>query len=293
MPRSPGFGIGRPVSEPDHRRRGEPAARSPRPRTPRGSSSTFHDRPGRPRPRRLERGAAAHRARHARSTAVDRHRDTYLLGPARAPAWRSWVPWSSPSCSVEASERDPTRSRRPRRGRPRHRAGASSSACPTSTRSSRSSSAPTRRGPTSTSPSSSATTCCPTSSSAVRGLMAYEQGVLTAVTQARAAYSPTDPIPAQAATSDQTTAGGPLALRRGRALPGHQVRHERPRPPGRDRADRGDHRGPPRALQRPGLSLQHEDRDGARDRPGLALPLGTARVLRSRAGRTPSARTSS
>jgi LemA protein len=42
--------------------------------------------------------------------------------------------------------------------------------------------------------------------SAVRGLMAYEQDVLTAVTQARAAYSPTDPIPAQAATSDQTTA---------------------------------------------------------------------------------------
>ena len=41
---------------------------------------------------------------------------------------------------------------------------------------------------------------------AVRGLMAYEQDVLTAVTQARAAYSPTDPIPAQAATSDQTTA---------------------------------------------------------------------------------------
>ena len=41
--------------------------------------------------------------------------------------------------------------------------------------------------------------------SAVRGLMAYEQGVLTAVTQARAAYSPTDPIPAQAATSDQTS----------------------------------------------------------------------------------------
>ena len=41
---------------------------------------------------------------------------------------------------------------------------------------------------------------------AVRGLMAYEQDVLTAVTQARAAYSSTDPIPAQAATSDQTTA---------------------------------------------------------------------------------------
>jgi LemA protein len=41
---------------------------------------------------------------------------------------------------------------------------------------------------------------------AVRGLMAYEQTVLTAVTEARAAYSPTEPIPQQAAVSDQTTA---------------------------------------------------------------------------------------
>ena len=42
--------------------------------------------------------------------------------------------------------------------------------------------------------------------SAVRGLMAYEQGVLTRVTEARAAYSPTAPIPEQAATSEATTA---------------------------------------------------------------------------------------
>jgi LemA protein len=41
---------------------------------------------------------------------------------------------------------------------------------------------------------------------AVRGLMAFEQQVLTDVTRARAAYSPSDPIPSQAATSDQTTA---------------------------------------------------------------------------------------
>lgn len=41
---------------------------------------------------------------------------------------------------------------------------------------------------------------------AVHGLMAYEQGTLTAVTQARAAYSRTDPIPAQAATAAATTA---------------------------------------------------------------------------------------
>jgi LemA protein len=40
---------------------------------------------------------------------------------------------------------------------------------------------------------------------AVRGLMAYERDTLTAVTNARAAYRPTDPIPAQAATSAATT----------------------------------------------------------------------------------------
>ncbi len=41
---------------------------------------------------------------------------------------------------------------------------------------------------------------------AVRDLMAFEQGVLTDVTRARAAYAPTDPLPVQAATSDATTA---------------------------------------------------------------------------------------
>ena len=41
---------------------------------------------------------------------------------------------------------------------------------------------------------------------AVRGLMSYERDVLTRVTEARAAYSPTAPIPDQAATSDETTA---------------------------------------------------------------------------------------
>lgn len=42
--------------------------------------------------------------------------------------------------------------------------------------------------------------------SAVRGLMAFEQDVLTEVTRARAAYSPTEPIPAQAAHAEATTA---------------------------------------------------------------------------------------
>jgi len=41
--------------------------------------------------------------------------------------------------------------------------------------------------------------------SAVRGVLAYEQETLTAVTRARAAYSPTEPIPDQAVHSDETT----------------------------------------------------------------------------------------
>lgn len=40
---------------------------------------------------------------------------------------------------------------------------------------------------------------------AVRGLMTFERDVLTEVTAARAAYSPTDPIPDQAATAAATT----------------------------------------------------------------------------------------
>jgi LemA protein len=40
---------------------------------------------------------------------------------------------------------------------------------------------------------------------AVRGVMEFERDVLEEVTQARAAYRPSDPIPAQAATSDVTT----------------------------------------------------------------------------------------
>jgi LemA protein len=41
--------------------------------------------------------------------------------------------------------------------------------------------------------------------SAVRGVMAFERDVLEEVTRARAAYSASAPIPAQAATSDATT----------------------------------------------------------------------------------------
>jgi LemA protein len=41
--------------------------------------------------------------------------------------------------------------------------------------------------------------------SAVRGLMAFEQDVLTEVARARAAYSPTEPIPDQAVHAEATT----------------------------------------------------------------------------------------
>ena len=41
--------------------------------------------------------------------------------------------------------------------------------------------------------------------SAVRGLMAFEQDVLTEVARARAAYSPTEPIPEQAVHAEETT----------------------------------------------------------------------------------------
>jgi LemA protein len=41
---------------------------------------------------------------------------------------------------------------------------------------------------------------------AVRGVMAFEQDVLTEVTRARAAYSPTEPIPDKAAHAEETSA---------------------------------------------------------------------------------------
>ncbi len=40
---------------------------------------------------------------------------------------------------------------------------------------------------------------------AVRGLLAFEQGVLTEVARARAAYSPTEPIPEQAVHAEETS----------------------------------------------------------------------------------------
>ena len=48
-------------------------------------------------------------------------------------------------------------------------------------------------------------TSCPALVTAVRGLMAFEQDVLGEVARARAAYSPTEPIPAQAVHAEATT----------------------------------------------------------------------------------------
>ena len=62
---------------------------------------------------------------------------------------------------------------------------------------------------------------------AVRGVMAWEHDVLKDVAEARAAYSPAAAIPDQAATSAATIGGGPLAVRRRRALPGGQVGGQR------------------------------------------------------------------
>ena len=117
---------------------------------------------------------------------------------------------------------------------------------------------------------------------AVRGLMEFERDVLTRVTEARAAVRPVraDPRPGGRVRGDQRRR--PLAVRGGRALPGHQVGRQRRRPAGRDRASRGDDRRPARALQRPGLSLQHAHRAGPGRPAGTALRLAPAGVLRGR-----------
>ena len=57
---------------------------------------------------------------------------------------------------------------------------------------------------------------------AVRGLMAYEHDVLTRVTEARAAYYPDRPDPRPGGDFGGDDRGGTHAVRRRRALPGHQ-----------------------------------------------------------------------
>ena len=117
----PGFGIGRPVSQPDAGRRGEPAAARGR----RGRGPLRADVPHRARTT-----SSSRRRPRCRCSSPTARRPRRWIATARptcwacsGPAWPSSVPCSSPSCSVEASERDPTRDRR-RRGRgPRHRPG--------------------------------------------------------------------------------------------------------------------------------------------------------------------------
>ena len=73
---------------------------------------------------------------------------------------------------------------------------------------------------------------------AVRGLMAYERDVLTRVTEARAAYTPTAPIPDQAATSEATSAAVRSLFAVVERYPEIKSADERPGPPGPDRAAR-------------------------------------------------------
>jgi len=58
---------------------------------------------------------------------------------------------------------------------------------------------------------------------AVRGVMAFEQNVLTEVTRARAAYSPTEPIPDKAAHAEATSAAVRSLLADRRELYNDQV----------------------------------------------------------------------
>ena len=109
---------------------------------------------------------------------------------------------------------------------------------------------------------------------AVRDLMAFEQDVLEEVTRQRSRYAPDAPVPEQGAVSAATTA----AVRSLFAVVEHypQVRSQENvlRLQARDRAARGPDRRPPRALQRPGLPLQHDDRAGAGGRAGRGSSAG-------------------
>ncbi len=83
---------------------------------------------------------------------------------------------------------------------------------------------------------------------AVRGVMSWEQDVLREVSAARSAYSPSAPIPDQAATSAATSS----AVRSLFAV----------------------------VVQRPGLPLQHPDRAGPGRRAGGPARLESASVFR-------------
>ena len=74
----------------------------------------------------------------------------------------------------------------------------------------------------------------------------------------------------------QTTRGGPVRCSRSSsAYPELKSAAQRARPPGGDRAPRGRHRRPARALQRPGLPLQHADRAGPDERSSRRCSAGS------------------
>ena len=160
----------------------------------------------------------------------------------------------------------------------------SSSSLPT-TRWSPCVSASTRRGPTSRSILKQRHDQLPALVSAVRGLMRFEAGVLEDVAAARAAYRPTAPIPAQAATSATTTTAVQYLLATVEAYPDLQSHANVLALQSEISRLEIDARGPPRALQRPGLPLQHPDPDLADPAAGLDPRLAHAPVLRGRARR--------
>ncbi len=114
---------------------------------------------------------------------------------------------------------------------------------------------------------------------AVRGVMEFEQDTLERVAELRAAYSDRDPIPRQAATSEATSEAVRSLFAVVESYPELRSAENVQRAPGGDQAARGCHRRPARALQRPGLPLQHEDRAGAHEAGGRAVRLDAGRVL--------------
>ena len=162
---------------------------------------------------------------------------------------------------------------------------ASSWSRPTTT-SSRSSSGSTRPGRTSTSALKQRHDELPNLVTAVRDVMAFEQAVLEEVTRLRERLRPRPTGPRAGRRCRPRRAG-----RCGRCSRSSRTTRSSGRPrtcmdaPGRDRATRGRHRRPARALQRPGLPLQHADR------PAPGGPAGRRVRLASGATSSPPTRT--
>ena len=256
-PRSPGFGIGRPTRAPTPRPGRNRPALAGRPTRPPGPSARSTSRraawswPASP--------ASACWSPPARRPSPPSGRMTGSSSACWVPACRSPAPWPWPGWSARGWAPDAVRRRRDLSS------WSSSSSCSASSPSS-----PTTRS----SPSSQRINKAwanidvalkqrfdelPNLVSAVRGVMGFEQEVLTRVTELRNAYSG-DGAGARAGVDlggDQP--GGPPAVRHGRELPEPEVGGQRARPAGRDRAARGRDRRSARALQRLGRPLQHPD----------------------------------